>query len=94
MLVTFSCDFYVNVILFGDIAVSLLKLMGHSGTVPGALLANDVAPARQNLQKAVDKARAYPTDTPEVSLVNRALPLLALLESAEINQCNVMWRAM
>ena len=91
MLVTFSCDSYVNVILFGDIAVQLLKLMGHTGTVPSALLAQDVSRARQNLQKAVDEARNHPTDTPEVSLVNRALPLLALLDSAEINRCNVMW---
>jgi len=31
--------------MFGDAAVRLLKLMGHSGTVPGALLAADVQTA-------------------------------------------------
>ncbi len=91
MLVTFRCDSSVNVTYFGDIAVQLLKLMGHTGTVPSALLADDVALSRQNLQKAVDQARAHPEDSPKVSLVNRALPLLALLESAEKNHCNVLW---
>jgi hypothetical protein len=38
MLVTFTCKAYADITLFGNVAVSLLRLMGHSGTVPGALL--------------------------------------------------------
>jgi len=91
MLVTFRCDASVNVIFFSDIAVRLLKLMGHSGTIPSALLAEDVAQARQSLQKSIDDARAHPEDTPGVSIVHRALPLLALLEAAERDQCDVLW---
>ena len=34
MLVTFSCPAYANIMMFGDVAVRLLELMGHSGTVP------------------------------------------------------------
>ncbi len=30
---------YAIITLFGDVAVTLNKLMGHSGTVPSALLA-------------------------------------------------------
>jgi hypothetical protein len=31
MLVTFSCPAYANITMFGDVAVHLLELMGHSG---------------------------------------------------------------
>jgi hypothetical protein len=34
MLVTFSCPAYASITMFGDVAVRLLKLMGHSGTGP------------------------------------------------------------
>ena len=36
--------------MFGSAAVSLLKLMGQSGNVPGAVLAADVPKALQSLQ--------------------------------------------
>ena len=49
MLVTFSCPVYANITMFGDVAVRLLKLMGHSGTTPGALLADDVPAALERL---------------------------------------------
>ena len=39
MLVTFTTSAYANITMFGDVALHLLKLMGHSATVPGALLA-------------------------------------------------------
>ncbi len=39
MIVTFRSKAHADIIMFGDIAIKLLKLMGHSGTVPGALLA-------------------------------------------------------
>jgi hypothetical protein len=54
MLVTFSCPAYADVTFFGDVAVRLLKLMGQSGHVPGALLAEDVAAALGRLEEAVE----------------------------------------
>ena len=36
--------------MFGDVAVTLLKATGNSGTVPGALLAKDIPPALQRLK--------------------------------------------
>ena len=36
MVVTFSCSAYADIMMFGDVAVRLLRLMGHSGTLPGA----------------------------------------------------------
>lgn len=57
MLVTFSCPAYADVTFFGDVAVRLLKLMGQSGHVPGALLAEDVAAALGRLEEAVEVER-------------------------------------
>ena len=39
--------------LFGDVALSMLKLMGNGATVPGALLAEDIPEALQRLEAAV-----------------------------------------
>lgn len=37
MLVTFRTKAWSNITLFGDVAITLLKMAGHSGTVPGDL---------------------------------------------------------
>lgn len=100
MIVTFSCPVYANITMFGDVAIRLLKLMGHSGTVPGALLAEDVQPALERLKAAIsvegqsgapDKSADQEDDEPVVSLSHRALPLLELLNAAAKEQCDVMW---
>jgi hypothetical protein len=106
MLVTFSSRSYPNVTLFGDVALHLLKAMGHSGTVPGAIMAEDVPQALDRLKAAVAAHQAAGADPAEsadggedddesdqraVSLAHRALPLIELLESAARNRCNVMW---
>lgn len=100
MLVTFSCSVYADITMFGDVAVRLLRMMGHSGTVPGAILAEDVPAALQRLQDAIEEQRrlAMADDNaedkegePVVSLSHRALPLIELLEAASKADCNVMW---
>ena len=58
MIVTFRCKAYADIMMFGDIAVHLLKLMGHSGTVPSALLAEDVPAALERLKEAVAASKA------------------------------------
>lgn len=103
MLVTFSCPAYADITMFGDIAVRLLKMMGHSGSVPSALLADAVHDARLRLEAAL-KAEAQSTETskaeqrgddeePAVSLTHRALPLIELLKAAEKDPCDVMWHS-
>ncbi|MBS1134789.1 MAG: alternate ATPase, subunit gamma [Burkholderiaceae bacterium] len=102
MLVTFSCPAYANITMFGDAAVRLLKLMGHSGTVPGALLAADLQAALERLEAAVEadeqspepesEASAHGEDgEPAVGLSHRALPLIELLKAAAKAKCDVMW---
>ena len=101
MLVTFKTDAYADIIMFGDVAKQLLKMMGHSGTVPSAMLAEDVPAALDRLKRAVEVERS--TSTQEqgensqesgdqtVSLTYRALPLIELLTAAAKRHCNVMW---
>lgn len=100
MLVTFSCPVYADITMFGDVAIRLLKLMGHSGTVPGALLAEDVQAALERLQAGVKAEEALsgseePAEDedgePVVSLSHRTLPLIELLAAAAKANSNVMW---
>ena len=96
MLVTFSTKAYADITLFGDVALQLIHLMGHSGSVPGAILAEDVPAALDQLRAAL---AAGPAETqgkdsdeePKVSLNHRALPLIELLSAAAAQGCNVMW---
>ena len=55
MLVTFKTSAYSDITLFGGAAVSLLKLMGQSGNVPGALLAADIPEALKTLHDGLAK---------------------------------------
>ncbi|MFO1431665.1 MAG: DUF1840 domain-containing protein [Candidatus Competibacteraceae bacterium] len=105
MLVTFRSQAYSNITMFGDIAVKLLTMMGHSGTVPGALLAEDVPAALDHLKQALAEDRsasvapAAENDKEEdeeskeipVSLAQHAFPLLELLKAAAKAQRDVMW---
>jgi hypothetical protein len=104
MLVTFHSKAWSNITLFGDVAVTLLKMMGHSGTVPSALLAADIPSAvarlRQGLAAAGAEEESKPSvrpgaedaDTaPPVGLRLRAYPLIQLLSAAARQGCDVMW---
>lgn len=105
MLVTFKTSSYADITMFGEAAVSLLKLMGQSGNVPGALLAADLPDALKTLHDGLDKLRAeggesVPSDisnkddddaAPPVALHTRAGPLISLLESAIAANENVQW---
>lgn len=88
--------------MFGDVAVELIKLMGHSGSVPGAILADDIPAALERLKAAVAEHPHAPLDPSEpkgnrqeesthVSLSHRALPLIDLLTAAAKDGENVMW---
>lgn len=96
MLVTFHCKNYHDVVFFGDIALKLLHCMGHSGEIPGAILANDVSQALALLRQSVQLEKEKPVlsadeKEPAVRLANRAQPLIELLECAFKQQSHVMW---
>jgi hypothetical protein len=98
MLVTFTTKAYADITMFGDVAIAMLKMMGHSGTVPGAIRAEDVPEALRQLKAAVEAGNTLPphagkdTDEPVVSTAHRAMPLIELLTAAAKDGCGVMWK--
>jgi hypothetical protein len=104
MLVTFHSKAWSSIIMFGDVAVTLLKMAGHSGTVPSALLAADIPAALARLKQELaaregDTGRSIrqgseDADSPApVELWLRAYPLIQLLSAAAEKGCDVMWEA-
>lgn len=89
-----------TVTMFGDVALELLKMMGHSGTVPSAILAADLPQAIKRLETALAKLplNAPSTvdserkdDAVKVSLRQRAYPLIQLCRRAAEAEADVMW---
>lgn len=108
MLVTFKTPAFSDITMFGDVAVSLLKAMGQSGNVPGALMADDIPPALEKLDAALataalsssgDAAASHSgagdsegSDT-QVSMATRAGPLQDLLKAAAESGDSVIWES-
>jgi hypothetical protein len=104
MLVTFSTKSYSNIMMFEETATRLLHMMGHSATIPGALLAQDVPDALSQLKGGLNIEGGKPVtpvgihehddeeSEPVVSLRHRALPLVELLENAVRKNADVMWK--
>ena len=90
--------------MFGDVAVQLLRMMGHSGTVPSAILAADIPAAVERLQAALrsapppapepedDKDQYGDRKEPRVSIQTRAVPFIDLLQRAAKRGSDVTWR--
>lgn len=100
MFITFSTKAHENISFFEGVALRLLTLMGHSGSVPGAIEAKDVPQALGNLQRGInaeDSTKEASQDEeeqePEISLAKRALPLITLLKAAEKNNNAVLWES-
>lgn len=107
MLVRFHSKASAGVLMFGDIAAALLRLMGMSGSVPGAVLARDVPEALNRLRQAIasaegerilDPSRSKMRDddadspaVPPVKLRTRAYPLVQMLAAAAAAECDVIW---
>ena len=108
MLVTFKTNAaHPDINMFGTAARSLLKLMGQSGNVPGAIMAEDVPTALDKLERGLAErddadsgapapdGDAHPDDDDDeaetVSLSRRATPLLKMLEAAHEEGASVRW---
>jgi len=98
MLVTFTTKAYADITMFGDVAVGMLKMMGHSTAVPGAIVAEDVPEALSRITAAIEAEKASEpaddknADEPVVSMANRARPLIDLLAAAAKANTYVMWK--
>jgi hypothetical protein len=100
MLVQFDSD-VGGLTMLGDTAVQLLRLMGHSGTVPSAILSRDIPAALDKLERALaqssaaespgDGSQADREGEPRVSLRQRAFPLIQLLKAAAKQGCDLTW---
>ena len=98
MLLTFKSSSYANITMFGDVGKKMLQMMAFGDTVPGAIRAEDVPRALQNLRQAlaalpeqVEPAGEADDDQPAVSLAARAVPLIELLQAAIDDETYVRW---
>jgi len=98
MLVTFKCSAYADITMFGDVAKKMLEMMGFGSQVPGALRAEDVPRALDNLRRGLATVPDQPApagneddEKPTTSLHTRALPLLELLQAAIADESRVRW---
>ncbi len=95
MLITFHTDAYEDITYFADVAKSLLSLMGHSGTIPGAIKSENLPEALEKLQSGLRKEKKVVDDDeenePEISLAKRAVPLIGLLQAAIKKDKDVLW---
>ena len=85
------------------VALELIKLMGHSGTVSGALATEDIPVALERLEQATTATPDRPLEAdrrdseddedrePSVSMAHRALPLIEMLNSAMKEKDYVIW---
>jgi Domain of unknown function (DUF1840) len=109
MVVKFSTR-HGQLTLLGDSAIRLLELGGHSGTVPGAILAADLAAFLARLRAGLEVHGGEPSPSlppepadpedrdedaysrrPSVSLQHRAVPMIAMIETAIRNGSDLMW---
>jgi hypothetical protein len=106
VIVKFSTRFGV-LTMHGEAAIALLRAMGHTGTVPGAILAADLPDALARLERVIEIAGdSNPTPAPPraddddederdrepvITLRKRALPLIDMLRTAIARDSDLMW---
>ena len=104
MLVTFHSKAWSSIIMTGDVAVTLLKMAGHSGTVPSALLAAGIPAALTRLNQALAAAepeddastpapsrRHDPDEPAPVGIRLRAFPLIQMMKAAAAQGADITW---
>ena len=98
MLVTFHSKAWTSITMFGEAATELLKMMGHSGTVPSALLAEDIPAALDNLQQGLgvavpsrQRVTEKDDEKPHIDLRTRAYPLIQMLRASAREGADVLW---
>jgi len=104
MLITFSCKAHASVTMFGEVGLQFINMLGHSGTIPGAIEASEVPQALNNLRIAIAEEQSKPVEQDNtdddneeeiveapVNIGSRAFPLVELLKAAIKEECEVMW---
>jgi len=98
MIVKFHSSASADLTLLGDVAIELLKIMGHSGTVPSAFQPQDLPNALAKLEKAVaaskiNEVEQDPDEEFVPGLAQRALPVINMLKKAIEANADVMWES-
>ena len=102
MLIVFKSDAAADVIMFGDIAIELLGVMGKAGGKQGIFTVEQLPDAIARLRRAstTSKSQSLPDDEdeespherqPNVSLAQRAAPLIELFEHSLKDKVPVTW---
>ena len=101
MLITFKSRAFSDVTMFGDIALRLLKLMDGRKSTQGIIEPDELPEALAKLRAGVADADRQPNEADakdseddqaeQVSLHNRALPLIDLLQAAISENEPVTW---
>ncbi|MBN9231953.1 MAG: hypothetical protein BGO90_13825 [Legionella sp. 40-6] len=92
MLVTFYSKAYEDITYFGEIAKTLIHMMGHSGAIPGAIKAQDLPAALDSLRHELQNSKAADAeDDNAVGLAKRAVPLINLIQAAIKKDCDILW---
>lgn len=97
MLIEFQGEHTGSIVMFGNIATSLLKMMGQSGKTEGAVRAEDVPAALNSLRTSLqsmpaESEQASDESEESVGLKTRAAPLIKLLEESVEKGGYFMWK--
>lgn len=106
MIVRFISSETGEILMFSEVAKSLLQAIGKETTAQGAFLPDEMLAAAQALREAVNRAEAPPPDDgerdaegrekePVVAFAQRAWPLIDMLErTAKAGaKANIIWEA-
>jgi 6,7-dimethyl-8-ribityllumazine synthase len=105
MLITFKSKAAGDVMMFGDVATQMLRLMGKAHEPKGIITVEQIPDAIARLKQAAAEAKAHAADKeeprvekvpggserPYVSIALRAVPLIELLERARQAKEPVTW---
>jgi hypothetical protein len=104
MLVKFTSTATGSITMFGDIATQLIKMLGATGKVPGAMSAEDLPAAIAQLKTKLAQQASIDGEVKDdddedkskqpISLSSRAVPLIDLLQRASDKQAPVMWETL
>ncbi len=90
-----------NLIMIHDYADQILKMIGHSGVIPSALLPTDIETAIKSLEQNLAKKEISDSASQDAndndyrpSLKSRVYPFKQLLKRAQQKKCGLVWNLM
>ncbi len=101
MLITFKSKAHADVVMLGDSARELIRLMGKSDALPSAVGPEGIPKALAKLRAGLAEQFAAPPDAGEdgdeekedIALHTRAIPLIEMLEVSAEAKVPVMWES-